>query len=108
MSDGLAGFLVVRFADYGIRKGNVGTQWQNIAHKGLSPALMRKMRDWAKTAGKDSKFATKRFKQEIDAIPTEYAEKIERNAYQGALQLLHAFRAEGSAKIVADYLVANA
>ena len=97
--------LVGRFADYGIRKGNVGTQWQNVAHKGLPPALMRKMRDWAKAAGKDIKFATKQFKQEIDAIPKEYAEKIERAAYQEALQLLRAFRAEGTAKIVADYLV---
>ena len=44
--------LVGRFADYGIRKGNVGTQWQNVAHAGLPPALMGKMRDWAKAAGK--------------------------------------------------------
>ncbi|HEY7586364.1 MAG TPA: class II fructose-bisphosphate aldolase, partial [Candidatus Deferrimicrobiaceae bacterium] len=34
--------LIGRFADYGIRKGNVGTQWQNIAHQGLPPALMQR------------------------------------------------------------------
>ena len=33
--------LIGRFADYGIRKGNVGTQWQNIAHAGLPPDLMQ-------------------------------------------------------------------
>ena len=96
--------LVGRFADYGIRKGNVGTQWQNIAHEGLPPTLMQKMRDWAKGAGKDIKFATKPFKQEIDAIPAEVAEKIEKAAYREALQLFRAFRAEGTAKIVADSL----
>ena len=96
------------FADYGIRKGNVGTQWQNIAHKGLPPALMRKMRAWSKETGKDIKFATRQFKQEIDAIPTEYAEKIERAAYREALALLRAFRAEGTAKIVAHRLAGNA
>ena len=29
--------LIGKFADYGIRKGNVGTQWQNVAHAGLPP-----------------------------------------------------------------------
>src|SRR3990172_1133359 len=96
--------LIGRFADYGIRKGNVGTQWQNIAHEGLPTALMQKMRDWAKGVGKDIKFATKPCKQEIDAIPAEYAEKIEKAAYREALQLFRAFRAEGTAKIVADSL----
>ena len=96
--------LIGRFADYGIRKGNVGTQWQNVAHAGMPPDLMQKMRDWAKAHGRDIKFATKPFKQEIDAIPAEYAEKIEKAAYREALQLFRAFRAEGTAKIVADSL----
>jgi fructose-bisphosphate aldolase class II len=99
--------LIGRFADYGIRKGNVGTQWQNIAHEGLPPALMQKMREWARGAGKDIKFATKQFKQEIDAVPAEYAERIERAAFREALQLFRAFRAEGTAKTVADYLAVN-
>jgi fructose-bisphosphate aldolase class II len=99
--------LIGRFADYGIRKGNVGTQWQNIAHAGMPPALMQNMRDWAKSQAKDIKFATKPFKREIDAIPSEYAEKIERAAYREALELFRAFRAEGTAKIVADYLAAK-
>ena len=100
--------LIGRFADYGIRKGNVGTQWQNVAHEGLPPALLQKMREWAKSAGKDVKFATKQFKKDIDAIPSEYAERIERTACREALQFFRAFRAEGTAKIVADYLAVRA
>jgi fructose-bisphosphate aldolase class II len=99
--------LIGRFADYGIRKGNVGTQWQNIAHAGMPPDLMQKMRDWAKTQAKDIKFATKPFKREIDSIPLEFAEKIEQTAYRDALQLFRAFRAEGTAQIVADHLAAK-
>ena len=99
--------LIGRFADYGIRKGNVGTQWQNIAHAGMPPDLMQKMRDWAKTQGRDIKFATKPFKREIDSIPLVFAEKIEQTAYREALQLFRAFRAEGTAQIVADHLAAK-
>jgi fructose-bisphosphate aldolase class II len=100
--------LIGKFADYGIRKGNVGTQWQNVAHANLPPELMQKMRDWAKSAGKDIKFATKQFKKEIDGIAAPFAEKIEQAAYREALELLKAFRAEGTAKMVADRLAATA
>jgi len=99
--------LIGRFADSGIRKGNVGTQWQNVAHAGLPPDLMRRMREWAKEAGKDIKFATKKFQQEIDAVPAEYARGIEDAAYREALALLRAFRAEGTARIVSDTLAAR-
>lgn len=99
--------LIGRFADCGIRKGNVGTQWQNVAHAGLPPDLMRRMREWAKGAGKDIKFATKQFKREIDAIPGESARGIEDAAYREALSLLRAFRAEGTAGIVAGHLTAR-
>jgi fructose-bisphosphate aldolase class II len=96
--------LIGRFADYGIRKGNVGTQWQNIAHEGLPSGLMERMRAWAKGANKDLKFATKVFKSEIDAVPAEYAEKIAQAAHKEALQLFRAFRAEGTARVVAEAL----
>ena len=99
--------LIGRFADCGIRKGNVGTQWQNVAHAGLPPDLMQKMREWAKEAGKDIKFATKQFKREIDAVPSGYARGIEDAAYREALSLLRAFRAEGTARIVGDALTAR-
>jgi len=99
--------LVGKFAEYGIRKGNVGTQWQNVAHAGLPPDLMRNMREWAKGAGKDIKFATKQFKAEIDAVPAEFAGKIEQAACEEAKQLFSAFRAGGTAKIVAEALAAR-
>ena len=100
--------LIGRFAEYGIRKGNVGTQWQNVAHAGLPPALMQRMRDWAKEAGKDIKFATRQFKGEIDSVPPESARGIEQAAYEEAKQLFQAFRAGGTARIVADALLAGA
>src|SRR5512145_2661742 len=93
--------LIGKFASFGIRKGNVGTQWQNIAHAGLPPELMARMRDWAKAAGKDIKFATKQFKAEIDAVPDSFASRIEKEAYEEAKRLFQAFRADGTAKIVA-------
>ena len=52
-------------------------------------------------------FATKQFKQEIDAVPAEYARGIEDAAYREALALLRAFRAEGTARIVSDSLTAR-
>jgi fructose-bisphosphate aldolase, class II len=100
--------LIGRFADCGIRKGNVGTLWQNVAHAGLPPALMQRMRDWAKEAGKDIKFATKAFKAEIDAIPAAFAEKIAETARREAVSLITAFRAEGTARIVVEHLAARA
>ena len=96
--------LVGRFADYGIRKGNVGTIWQNIVHEGLPGELMAQMRAWAKDQGKDIKFATKPFKNEIDAIGREYAEPIEAKAYEEAKSFIRAFRADGTASIVFDGL----
>jgi fructose-bisphosphate aldolase class II len=100
--------LVGKFADYGIRKGNVGTQWQNVAHANLPTELMQRMRGWAKEAGKDIKFATKQFKKEIDDVPASVALKIEQAAYLEALPLLRAFRSVGTARIVAERLAALA
>lgn len=52
-------------------------------------------------------FATKQFKQEIDAVPAECARGIEDAAYREALALLRAFRAAGTARIVSDALTAR-
>ena len=91
--------LVGQFADYGIRKGNVGTNWQNIAHECLPEDLMQAMRDWAKKEGKDIKFATKQFYAEIDSIPEEYKKKTEQAAYESAMEFIKAFRATGTATL---------
>jgi fructose-bisphosphate aldolase class II len=93
--------LVGKLANYGIRKGNIGTLWQNVAHAGLPLDLMDAMRHWARENGKDIKFATKVFKPEIDAIPEENAKQILDMAYREAREFLQAFHAKGSASRLA-------
>lgn len=97
--------VVGRFADYGIRKGNVGTEWQNIAHKFLPKELMEQMQKWAKENNKDIKFATKQFKKEIDSIPEKNEKQIEEQAFKTASEFIQAFRAKGSAGLVKGLLV---
>jgi fructose-bisphosphate aldolase class II len=97
--------LVGQFADYGIRKGNVGTNWQNIAHDGLPADLMNNMREWAKKENKDIKFATKQFLSDINAISKEHVKKIEDMAYKSAAEFITAFRAKGTASLVATRLL---
>lgn len=92
--------LVGKFADYGIRKGNVGTEWQNIAHEFMPENLMHQMKTWAKTNQKDMKFTTREFKKKIDSIPEKYAQQIEKKAYQTALEFIQAFRAKNLASLV--------
>ncbi|MCD6093913.1 MAG: class II fructose-bisphosphate aldolase [Candidatus Omnitrophica bacterium] len=92
--------LVGQFADYGIRKGNVGTLWQNIAHKYLPPDLMQRMKDWAKENNQDIKKATAVFKEEIDNIDEECRQKIRQEATIQARAFIQAFRAVGTAKMI--------
>lgn len=96
--------LVGQFADYGIRKGNVGTLWQNIAHEFLPEELFNEMKNWAEKEGKNIKFATKQFKKEIDSISDEYKKKIEEKAYEEAKAFIEAFRAVNSAKVLLERL----
>jgi fructose-bisphosphate aldolase, class II len=98
--------LVGIFADYGIRKANVGTQWQNVAHAGLPEDLMAQMRAWAMENKKDLKLATKPFKEQIDAVPAAYQQTIADRAYQEAKVFIQAFRAVGTATKVANGLAA--
>ncbi len=96
---------VGQFADYGIRKGNVGTNWQNIAHDCLPAELMNTMREWAKKENKDIKFATKQFLSDINSISKDCAKKIEETAYKSAAEFITAFRARGTASLVAKRLM---
>jgi fructose-bisphosphate aldolase class II len=96
--------IVGKLADYGIRKGNIGTLWQNIAHAGLPFELMDAMRKWAKKNRRDIKFATGVFKSDIDSIPEENARQIQAMAYREAKELLTAFRAKGSASTLASLM----
>jgi len=99
--------IVGRLADYGIRKGNIGTLWQNVAHAGLPLVLMDEMRLWARTNRRDIKYATGVFKEEIDAIPNENIAMITEMAYREAREFLTAFRATGSATRLAERLEAT-
>jgi fructose-bisphosphate aldolase class II len=93
--------IVGKLADYGIRKGNIGTLWQNVAHAGLPLDLMDAMRRWSKENRRDIKYATREFKGEIDAIPAENARQISDMAYREAKEFITAFRARGSASKLA-------
>ncbi|MDH4222357.1 MAG: class II fructose-bisphosphate aldolase [candidate division Zixibacteria bacterium] len=96
--------LVGKFADCGIRKGNVGTEWQNIAHRGLPEDLMQQMKKWSAENKKDIKFATKVFKKKIDSISEKESKNIEEMAYQTACEFITAFRAEKLASKFKDKL----
>jgi fructose-bisphosphate aldolase class II len=97
--------VVGQFADYGIRKGNVGTEWQNIAHQFMPQDLMDQMKRWAEENKKDIKFATRQFKKDIDSIPQKHARQIEQNAYQAACSFISAFRAKNLASLVKKKLL---
>jgi fructose-bisphosphate aldolase class II len=94
--------MMNKFVDCGIKKGNVGTQWQNIAHEHLPSDLMDRMKQWAKEQGKSIKEATKPFKAEIDAIPEANRKAIEDHAYREAKEFFKAFQAIGSATKLAQ------
>lgn len=97
--------VMAKFVDYGIRKGNVGTEWQNIAHAGLPKDLFEQMKKWCEENRKDLKFATKPFKKEIDLIDINSAKKIEDQAYQAACEYFELFRVKGLASKVMHKLV---
>ena len=97
--------VVGQFADYGIRKGNVGTEWQNIAHQFLPKDLMDQMRIWAQENKKDIKFSTRKFKKDIDSIPQKHVKQIEQKSYETACSFIKAFRAENLASLVKEKLL---
>ncbi len=96
--------IVGKFADYGIRKGNVGTQWQNVAHEFIPADLMNDMKAWSEAEGKNIKMATKEFKERIDNIPESNKKQTEQKAYEVTKDFLNAFRAAGTASKVIDEL----
>jgi len=64
--------LLDQFRFHGIRKGNVGTNWQNVAHACLPEELMERMKKWAQENNQNIKMATKPFLEEINSIPQKY------------------------------------
>jgi len=96
--------IVGKLAEYGIRKGNIGTLWQNVAHAGLPPDLVDEMRDWSRSEKKDIKYATAVFCERINSIPDADKKLIADLAYREAKEFITAFHAKGSVSKLAEAL----
>lgn len=96
--------IVGKLAEYGIRKGNIGTLWQNVAHAGLPPDLVDEMREWSRTEKKDIKYATAVFSDKINSIPAADQKLIADLAYREAREFITAFHAKGSVSKLAEAL----
>jgi fructose-bisphosphate aldolase, class II len=99
--------IVGKLSDYGIRKGNIGTLWQNVAHAGLPPELVDEMRDWAREQKRDIKYATAVFAERINAIEAADVKLIADLAYREAKEFITAFQAKGSVARLAAALKAG-
>jgi len=121
---------ISQFIQYGIRKGNVGTLWQNVAfglamnqngnalttesrdyikrpYRGVPDELWAEMMKWAvetKNTGGNIKNANKVFAPFFNALPKEYKERITMDAYQEALRLFEATHSIGLAQSVLEFL----
>lgn len=117
---------ITSFINYGIRKGNVGTLWQNISfgfamnqngnalttpekgyvkrpYRGIPDALWQDMWDWAVETGNiggNIKNANKVFAAQLHAIGPEYKERITAHAYEEAVRLFEATHSIGLAEAV--------
>ncbi len=117
------------FIQYGVRKGNVGTLWQNISfglamnqngnalttenreyikrsYRGIPDELWEEMRVWAvetKNTGGNIKNANKGFAARMNAIPPAYKKRISDHAYEEALRLFEATHSIGLGESVFDF-----
>lgn len=111
------------FIKYGIRKGNVGTFWQNISfgfamnqngnalttedkgyvkrpYRGIPDELWQEIWTWAKetsNVGGNIKNANKVFMAKLNAIGMEYKKRITSHAYEEAVKLFEATKSIGLA-----------
>ena len=118
------------FIQYGIRKGNVGTLWQNISfglamnqngnaittenreyikrpYRGLPDELWEKMWQWAvetKNTGGNIKNMNKPFAPDMNAIPLSYKKRISDHGCEEATRLFEATHSIGIADSVWDFL----
>jgi fructose/tagatose bisphosphate aldolase len=114
------------FIQYGIRKGNVGTLWQNISfgiamnqngnaittenreyikrpYRGVSDELWQEMMAWAaetKNTGGNIKNANKPFAAKFNALPACIKKRISDHAYEEAIRLFEATHSIGLADSV--------
>jgi fructose/tagatose bisphosphate aldolase len=114
---------ITQFIYHGIRKGNVGTFWQNISfglamnqngnalttaeklyikrsYRGIPDELWDKMWKWAEETGNTGgniKKANKAFVDELNKVGEEYRERITLQAYEEAIRLFEATNSAGLA-----------
>ncbi len=114
------------FIEYGIRKGNVGTLWQNISfglamnqngnaittenreyikrpYRGIPDELWQEMWAWAvetKNTGGNIKNANKAFTAKLNSLPGCYKRRVTDHAYEEAVRLFEATRSIGLAEAV--------
>jgi fructose-bisphosphate aldolase class II len=117
---------IAKFIHCGIRKGNVGTLWQNISfglamnqhgnaittpdkryikspYRGVPDELWNHMWKWAEETGNtggEIKKANKVFAPDLNALGAEYKERITWHAYEEALRLFEATHSVGLAETV--------
>ncbi|MFH1728466.1 MAG: class II fructose-bisphosphate aldolase [Pseudomonadota bacterium] len=92
--------LILKFPNYGIKKGNIGSLWQNITYNNLPKDLMDEIKDWSITQGKHIKYALRHFKSEIDTLPRNIVDKIELQAYEETLRYINLFHLENTASLM--------
>jgi len=121
------------FIQYGIRKGNVGTLWQNISfglamnqsgnaittesrdyikpsYRGLPDELWREICSWAVETGNTGgniKNVNKAFAAQLNAIPLACKARISDHAYEEAVRLFEATHSVGLADTVWKFLEAD-
>jgi len=114
---------ITKFIHHGIRKGNVGTFWQNISfglamnqngnalttaekhyikpsYRGVPDELWTKMWKWAEETGNTGgniKKANKAFAEELNAVGEEFKQRITLQAYEEAIRLFEATNSAGLA-----------
>ena len=118
------------FIQYGIRKGNVGTLWQNISfglamnqsgncittgnkeyvkrpYRGIPDELWQEIVKWAaetNNSGGNIKKANQPFAPLFNALPIEYKKRVSEHAYEEAVRLFEATHSIGIADSVWESL----
>ncbi|MGB9596563.1 MAG: class II fructose-bisphosphate aldolase [Candidatus Poribacteria bacterium] len=101
---------IAKFAEVGVLKGNVGTEWQNVLLANV-PGLEEKYKKWTeerrKALGLEKlgiEYANAPFLEETLNLPDDIKAKVADDAYTRAKGFLTAFKSQGTASIVRDYL----
>jgi hypothetical protein len=123
---------ITQFIYHGIRKGNVGTFWQNISfglamnqngnaittsekhyikrpYRGVPDELWQQMWKWAEETGNTGgniKKANKAFAEDLNQVGADYKERITKQAFEEAIRLFEATNSAGLAGEVIDFLTA--